>query len=110
MEHSHHHFERRSSFFLVNVNRYSASVVSHCDGVIFVDRYCYIVAITGEGFIDGVIHHFVNQVMESFYTYIAYVHGGAFSYCFQSLEYLNTAGSVLFSSFVNLFFCHFLSL
>src|SRR5690554_7890569 len=41
----------------------------------------------------GVIHHFINQAMQTFNPYIANVHGRTLSYSLQSLQYSGTGGT-----------------
>ena len=52
VQHGHHHFESRAAFLLVHVYRDTSAVVGDGYGVIFVDRYLDVVAISGKRLVD----------------------------------------------------------
>ena len=60
-------------------------------------------AVAGHRFVDGVVHHFVDQVVQTVFADVANVHGGAFSYRFQSFQHLDVAGRIIV--FTVYFFC-----
>ena len=107
MEYGHYDFQGGLLFFLVKVHGDSSTVVLYCDGVVFVDCYFYMCAISGECFIDGVVHDFINQVVQAFFADIADVHGGTLTYGFQAFEYLDVAGRVVAAAVRCQFFTHF---
>ena len=57
-------------------------------------------AIAGEGFVDGVVDHFENAVMEPALMGVANVHVWAFPYTFQAFQLLNFRGVVVVYAFV----------
>ena len=58
-------------------------------------------SITGESFVNGVIHHLIYQMVKTFYRNIAYIHGRTLTYGLQTFEHLNITGAIFF-----FFFCH----
>ncbi len=76
MENGQHHFERGPFFILMHIGRNAAPVVGHGDAAVFVDLHVDVLTESGERFVDGVVHDFVDKVMESARAYVADVHGG----------------------------------
>ena len=64
-----------------------------------------ILAIAGQGFIDGVVHHFVYEVMQTLYTDIADIHGGALPDGFQTFQNLYTICAVTGRNLGRFFLC-----
>jgi hypothetical protein len=71
-------------FLLMHVHGYTAAVILNGDTVVFVDAYVYFGAVAGQGFVNGVVHHFVNQVVEPTEVNISDIHGGTYPYCFKA--------------------------
>jgi len=94
MEDGHDHFQGALFLLGVDTGGDPPAVVIYAYGVIFENSDDNIFAIPCEGFIDRVIHDFVDQVVETFYTDVPDVHGGALANSFQSLQDLDTIGTV----------------
>ena len=91
----HDDFGSAAPFFGVDIDRDAAAVVAHGDGFVLVDDDVDFGAVTGKGFVDGVIDDFKDHVMQAAAVVgIADVHAGADAYCFQSFEYANAGGVV----------------
>ncbi|CCY55749.1 putative uncharacterized protein [Bacteroides eggerthii CAG:109] len=90
----------------MKIYRNTASVILYGNGVVFVDSNFDVVAITGERFINRVVHNFVNQVMKSFDTNVADIHGRTLTYSFQTLQYLDVTGRVIVFAVYLFFFSH----
>ena len=105
MQHGHHHFERALVHLLVLIYRNAAAVVHYGDGIIFVDGYLYVCAVTGHCLVDRVVHGLVHQVVQTFFGDVSNIHCRAFAHGFQALKHLDVTGGIVVS--VVLIFCHF---
>src|SRR5262249_39561659 len=65
-----HHLGRRKFLAIDNhvIDRNAAAIVHYSDGVIDVDGYIDARRKTGKRFVDGIVHHFINQVMETHFS------------------------------------------
>ena len=106
VQYGHNYFQCGFLFLLVIVYRNTTSVVLYGNRIIFVDGHFDVVAITGERFVDRVVHNFINQMVESFDTNVTNIHRGALSYRFQTFQYLDVLGRIVPVFRVNLFFGH----
>ena len=70
----------------MDVHGNAAAVVRHGDGVVDVDDDFDVVAVAGERFVDGVVHDFVDEMVEASLMGVADVHGRAFADGFQAFQ------------------------
>src|SRR5690606_18080833 len=70
------------------------SIIFNRNGIVFVNNNINIGTITGQCFVNGIIHYFINQVMETLNTDVANIHGWSFTNCFQSFQNLYTFGTI----------------
>ncbi len=63
VQNGHHHFEGGTLLFLVHARGDATAVILHADGVVFTNSYINVLAIPGQGFVDGVVYHLINQVV-----------------------------------------------
>ena len=77
----HHHLGRGDAFFVVHIHRNTASVIDHGDGIVDVNGDVDLGAITRQGFVYGVVHHFIDQVMQSHLAGGADVHRRPQAHC-----------------------------
>ena len=92
MKHSHDHLERRFFLLGMNVRRDTSSIIFYRDRIIFINFNRNVTTIAGHRLIYGIVYHFPNQMMQSFYSHITDIHGRSLPYCFKSFKYLNITG------------------
>ncbi len=80
---------------LVDIGRDAAAVVRDGNGIVGVDGYDDIVAIAGQGFVDGVIDDLKHHVVQARAVgRVADVHAGALAHGLQPLEHLDRVSAV----------------
>ena len=100
----HDYFEGRAMLFLMHVHWNAATVVFDGDAVVFINANVYFAAIACQGFVDGVVYHLVDKVVQAAEVDVADVHGGAHTDGFEAFENGDVAGTVIVLSL--LFFAH----
>jgi hypothetical protein len=78
VEFGHDHFHRRALLLLVHIDRDAAAIISNGDAVVDVNDDLDALAITGQGFIDAVIHQLLNHMVKAFDPRIPNIHGRPF--------------------------------
>ena len=94
MEHGHHHLQGGAVLFGVHVYGNAATIVLDDNGVVFANGYFDVRTVAGERFVNGVVHRFVNEVMQTLFADVADVHGRAFTHGFKPFEHLNVTRAV----------------
>ena len=97
MQRGHHHL-RGGNFFAIDVHGVygnAAAVVDDGDRVVDVNGDFDFIGVAGESFIDGVVDHFVHQMMQTQFTGRADVHGGAQANRFHAAQHLDRIGGVV---------------
>ena len=82
----HDHLHGGHALFGVDIHRNAPAVVRDRTTAVHMQAHGYLVAITGHGFVYGVVHHFVNKVMQTTAVRTAYVHGRALAHRGQTFE------------------------
>jgi hypothetical protein len=95
VQHRHGHLDARELLHGVDVHGDAAAVVLDGDGVVGVNDHAHAVGITGQRFVDGVVHHFVHEVVQPALRCGADVHAGALADRLQPLEHRDLARAVL---------------
>jgi hypothetical protein len=72
----------------------AAPVVFDGDGAVEVDFEFDGGGVTGEGFVNGVVHDFIDAVVEAGLVGVADIHSGAFADGFEAFEALDVGGFV----------------
>ena len=103
MQHRHHHLQRTHALFFVDVDGNAATVVLHYDGTVLANRHFDVGAIAGQGFVDGVIHRFIDQMVQAFLANVADVHRRTLANGLQTFEYLDVRRGIA-RGFMLLFF------
>ncbi|MDQ1154161.1 hypothetical protein QE389_001360 [Brevundimonas sp. SORGH_AS 993] len=86
---------RRHAFLGVDVGRDAAPVVGHGDGAVGVQNDLDQVGVTGQGLVDGVVHHLIDHVVQArAVVRVPDIHAGAFAHGVQALENLDGIGAV----------------
>ena len=78
-----------------HVDGNAAAVVDHGDGVVDVNGDFDLVGMAGERFVDGVVHDFVDQVVQSHLAGRADVHRGTLAHGFHAAENFDGIGVVV---------------
>src|SRR5262249_11988129 len=91
VEFGEHHLGRRKFLTIDNhvIDRNAAAIVHNSDRVINVNGYINVSGKACERFVHGVIHHFVNQMVESHFSVRPDVHCRAKANCFHTPENFN---------------------
>jgi hypothetical protein len=98
VQHGHDDLQGGAFLLRMHVGGNAAPVVEHADGVAFQYLDFDIVAESGEGLVDGVVHHLVHQVVQTAVAYVADIHGGTLPHglkSFQNLDITRTIGFFL---------------
>ena len=103
--------ERGTARLRLNVDRNAAAVIHNGDGVALVDRHLNFRAVARERLVDGVIHNFVDEVMQAAHRRRADVHARALAHRLKPLENLNFRGVIVVvfihrRGLQDLIFCH----
>ena len=72
----HHQLQRRNAFSLVHADGDAHTVILDRDAVVFVQRDLDAITTACERLVDGVVDHFVNEMMECAAVRAADVHAG----------------------------------
>ncbi len=94
MKHGEHNLESALVLFLVHIHGNAAAVVDNGYGIVGIDCHFYVGGIAGNGFIDGVVHDLVHQMVQAFFGYVAYIHRRALAHGLKAFEHLNVTGAV----------------
>ena len=78
-----------------HVDGNAATIVDDGDGVVDVDDDFDFFGITGQGFVDGVVYYFVDQVVQSHLSGGADVHGRAEAYVLHAFQDVDVFAGVL---------------
>ncbi len=102
VQHGHDHFGRGNLFRRMHPCGYASTVVFDGDRRIQVDRDGNIVAVSGQRFVDRIVHHFPYELMETFGRGIADVHTGRIPNCLKAFQnfYIFSAVILIFLHFV----------
>ena len=97
MQNRKYHFDCRNSQFLLNIDGNSSSVVLDCHGIVAMYRHFNLAAVTGQCLIDGIIHNFVHEMMQSPRRGRTDVHARSLPNCFQTFQNLYLVCVVFFT-------------
>ena len=90
----------------LDVHGDAAAIVGDGDGIALVDDDVDLIAVAGQGLVDGVVHDLVDQVMKAGSAGGADVHTGALAHGLETLQDLDLAGVVGFFYFGKDIFRH----
>jgi hypothetical protein len=86
---------RRGLAALVAVGRDAAAVVDHCERPVDVDRDVDLIAVAGQGLVDGVVDDLVNEMVQAGRAGGADVHRRPLAHGLEPLEHLDLVGGVV---------------
>ncbi len=89
-----HQFHRRHFPFRMDVDRDAAAVVADGNGAIDMDGDVDGLAIAGQMFVDRVVQHLEDAVVQAPFIGVADVHAGAFAHRLQPLQFIDFGGVV----------------
>src|SRR5690606_34808781 len=90
VQYGHDDLGRRDTFFLMEVHRNAATVVTHSDGFIDMNGDGDVTAVAGQGFVDRVIDDLEDHVVQTGAVVgIADVHAGTLAHGIEAFEYLD---------------------
>ena len=95
MKYGKYNFKCRLSGFLLDIYRNSSTVILYGYRIVFMYANGDTVTKTGQRFIYGIIHYFINKVMQAANRSTPDIHSGTLSNRFQSFQYLNLIRTVL---------------
>ena len=81
--------ERGAPRLRLNVDRDTTAVINNGDGVALVDRHLDLRAVACERLVNGVIHNFVNEVVQAARGRGADVHARALAHRLKPFEHLD---------------------
>ena len=99
MQHGKYNFQRRLSGLCLDINRDTTTIVGDSNGITGIDGHSNIFTVSGQSFIDRVIHDLIDQVMQTGRGSRTDIHTGTFPHCFQTLQNLDLLRTV--------FLCYF---
>ncbi len=78
----------------------TASIVFHRHRTVGVERHKNLVCVACQSFVDGVVHHLVNHMMQArAIVGVADVHARAFAHGIETFKHFNAVGTVGFGCF-----------
>ena len=90
--------------FFMHVYGDAAAVVDNGYRVVLVDGDLDVRGVTGEGFVDGVVHNLVHKVVQTAFGDVADVHCGALAHCLEAFEDGDVTGAVSLFGLLHIFF------
>ena len=99
VKHRVHHFQRGPPGLGLDVHGDAAAVVGDGNGVAGVDGDGNVLAVARQGFINGVVHDLIDQMVKARAGRRADIHTGPLAHRFQPFQHLNLRAAV--------FLCYF---
>ncbi len=96
MQYGHNDLGRRLFLRRMHIDRNTTTVVFHRDRTINMNSYRDFVTVSGQTFINGVIHHFIDQMVQTLGTGRTNIHGRPLTNCGQSFKNLDALSTVFF--------------
>jgi len=100
MQYGEYHFQCRNTFLMMNTHRNTTSIIFYGYRVILINGNHNFCTIPSQSLVNGIIHNFIYQMMQSFFAGRTNIHTGAFSNRFQPFQHLDL-------TFI-IFYCHFI--
>src|SRR5579871_912924 len=89
VQHRHHDLDARLTHLRDGVDGNAAAVIADRDAAVGMEHHVDLLCETGERFVDAVVHHLEDQVMETPASGAADVHARTLAYAFEALEDLD---------------------
>ena len=91
MQYGEYNLQSRNAFLMVDAYRDTTTVIQYGNGVVGVDGNGDFCTEACQGFVHGIIHDFVYQMVEPLFTGGADIHARAFAHRFQTFQDLDLA-------------------
>src|SRR5207302_3670669 len=98
MENGENNFSSGALLGGVHVDGNAAAVVDDGDGIVFVNGDVYFVRVASHRFVDGIVHDFPDEVMQTHFAGRADIHGRTQAHGFKTAEHFNGFCVVLMSA------------
>src|SRR6185437_5601763 len=86
---------RRNAFAFVDAGRDAAAVIDHGAGAVRIERYRNFGGVAGEGFVDRIVHHLVDHVVQAGTVVgVADIHARSLAHGIEAFEDLDRFGTV----------------
>ena len=99
MKHGVNNFQSRTTGLGLDVHRDAASVIGDGDGVPGVNGNGDVLAVPGQCFVNGIVHNFIDQMMQTGRGGGADIHTGALAHRLQAFQHLNLLCTVFLCNF-----------
>ena len=106
MELGHDHLNGRDAQFGMDIDRDAAAIVAHRDGIIDMDDNFHPVAEAGHSFVDGVVHHFVHEMVQAASVGTADIHGRTLANSGKAFKHGDRTGIVFFRCGAEILLAH----
>ena len=90
MQFGKYQFHGGYAFFGADARRDPASVIFHGDGIIRIDRHMNFRTVSSQGFVHGIVHDLIDQMVESSLGNASDIHARTLPYCLQAFQDLDT--------------------
>ena len=91
-----HDLQRTALFLLVQAGRDTAAVIGNRNRIVGIDGDDDVVAIAGQRLVDRVVHHLIDQMVQTAGADVADIHGGALAHRLKTFQHLDTVGRIGF--------------
>jgi hypothetical protein len=89
-----HQLDCRHFPFGMNIYRNSAAVITHGQRSIYMDDYFYFCAKPSEMFVDRIVEHLENQMVQTPFIRVPNEHSRSLSNCLESFQFVDLRGVV----------------
>ncbi len=101
MQLGHDHLDGGHAFLGMDVHRNAAPVIAYGHGIVRMQNNRDVRTIPGHGFVNGVIHHLINEMMQAAPVRGAYIHGRTLAHGGKAFQNGNGRGRVVAGGFRN---------
>ena len=99
MQHSKYNFQCRLTCLRLDVYGDTTTIIGNGNRVTGIDGHSNIFTVSGQSFVNGIIHNFIDQVVQTGRRSRSDIHTGSFSDCFQTFQNLDLLSAI--------FLCYF---
>ena len=89
MQHSHNYFNCRFFLFFHHVHGNTTAIIYNRNTIIRMDDYLNLSTVTGQGFVNTVVHNLVHQMVQTACRGTANIHSRPLTNSFQAFQHMN---------------------